>query len=543
MAITATANGKTFTFPDGTNQAQMGEAIDSFFAQQAQPQQEPSFGEQALGAVENVGALVSGAIAEPVAGLAGIAQSLNPFAEDGAGAQAVKDVRESLTFQPRTDTGQAQQQAIGETLAPVGEVLSDAEKFLGNETLKLTGSPALASVAHTLPSAALEILGVKGARRVTAIKEPSNKLIKKTLIESAPEAAQVREAARSLYKEVNDSGAVVKQSSLGRLSNSLDGIAKKEGIREGVSDPVFKSINAIKKDVNRGAPIPINEITDLRKIAQNAVNPMDKNITRQALMVLDEVDSFIADINVNDLTRTGNIKTADISKKLNNAGKLYGRAKRSEMLEDAITKGASRKAGIDKGIRNELNRLINNKGTRKFLSKEDITAIRKVTDGDFKQNFASLVGGMGIKFENSPSVFNAMVSGAGTGSIASSLGMSGAALPVAATAITAGTVSKVIANKIARGNASFLNTMQLAGNDAKKITKAYLEAVPKSKRKLSDLSDLLLDPNIDLSTLENIANETVKDAIKAAQFKREMLQATAAIGIGSKNGVENNESQ
>ena len=81
------------------------------------------------------------------------------------------------------------------------------------------------------------------------------------------------------------------------------------------------------------------------------------------------------------------------------------------MLEEAIVTGASRKAGIDKGIRNELNRLINNKGTRKFLSKSDIDAIRKVTDGDFKQNFASMVGGMGIKFENSPSVFSAMVSG------------------------------------------------------------------------------------------------------------------------------------
>lgn len=511
---------------------------------QTQPAEEdPSFGQQALGALENVGALVSGAVAEPLAGLAGVAQSLNPFAEEGAGAQAVESAREALTFKPKSETGQAQQQAIGETLAPVGEALSTAEKFLGEETLRVTDSPLLASLAHTLPSAALELIGVKGARGATAIKTPSSKLIKKTLIESAPETVQVRKAAGLLFKEVNDSGAVVKKSSLERLSGALDSLAKKEGIREGVSDPVFKSINAIKKDINRGTPIPINEITDLRKIAQNSVNPLDANITRQALMVLDEVDSFIDDIKVSDLTRTGNINTADISKKLGNARKLYGRAKRAEMLEGAITIGASRKAGIEKGIRNELNNLINRKKSSKFLNKEDIAAIRKVTDGDFKQNFSSLVGGMGLKLENSPSMFNALISGAGTGGLAASLGMSGAALPVAIGAVTVGTISKQIANKLARGNANFLKTMQLAGKDAKKITKAYLQAVPKNKRKISDLSDLLSDPDIDLSALENIANETVQDAVKAAQFKRELLQASAALGAGAnlKEEVGSNE--
>ena len=519
--------------------------LNDIFANLPAQQEQSSFSDQAVGVAENIGSLVSGAIAEPIAGIAGLAQSINPFADEGAGAEAVSATRDALTFKPRTDTGQSQQQAIGETLAPVGKALSSAEKFLGEETLSLTGSPALASMAHSLPTAALELIGLKGSKRLTAVKPPSSKLIKKTLIESAPEAGQVRKAARALYKEVNDSGAVVKKSSLGKLENSLDILAKKEGIRDGVSDQVFKSINAIKKDINRGSPVPINEITDLRNIAQNAVNPMDANITRQALLVLDEVDSFIADIGINDLTRTGSVKASDLSKKLNSAGKLYGRAKRAEMLEEAITTGASRKAGVDKGIRNELNRLINNKKTKKFLSNEDVKAIRKVTDGDFKQNISSLIGGMGIKFENSPSVFNAMVSGAGTGSIAASLGMSGAALPVAATAVTVGTVSKVIANKLARGNANFLKTMQLAGKDAQKIAKAYLQSVPKNKRKISDLSDLLLDQDVDLSTLENIANETVKDAVKAAQFKRELMQATAVLGTGVnlENKADNNESQ
>jgi len=54
----------------------------------------------------------------------------------------------------------------------------------------------------------------------------------------------------------------------------------------------------------------------------------------------------------------------------------------------------------------------------------------------------------------------------------------------------------------------------------------------KNQRRVSDLSDLLLDTNIDLSTLENIANETVRDAVKSAQFKRELLQASTALAAG-----------
>jgi outer membrane lipoprotein SlyB len=204
------------------------------------------------------------------------------------------------------------------------------------------------------------------------------------------------------------------------------------------------------------------------------------------------------------------------------------------MINDAIEMGASRKAGVEKGIRNELNNLLNRKKSRKFLSNEDVAAIRKVTDGDFKQNFASMVGGMGLKLENSPSLLGGLVGGGGVGAIASTIpGLGGAIAPIAVAAITVGTISKEIAKKMTKSRAQFLKTMSGAGNDAQKITRAYLRAVPKGQRVLSDLSDLLLDPDIDLSTLENIADETVKDAVKAAQFKRELLQASIALGASA----------
>ena len=510
---------------------------------QQQPVQEPSFGEQALGVAENIGSLVSGAVAEPLAGLAGIG-ALLPGGQTPT--EAIESTREALTFQPRTETGQAQQQVIGETLAPAGEALSSAEKFLGDSALKLTGSPALASIAHTLPTAALEALGIKGARKATSITPPSERLIKNTLIESAPDIDKIKNASRAIFNELDGSGVSVKQNSLKRLESSLDKIVKKEGIDARVTPEAAGAVEAIKDAINKGESLPTSEMDTLRTVAKNSIVASDANKMRVGSAVVDEIDSFLDDIKAIDIEKGAQVSASEVGKKYRSARNLWGRAKRAEMLQDAIEVGSSRKAGVEKGIRNELNNLLNRKKSRKFLSQEDVKAIRKVTDGDFKQNFASLVGGMGLKLENSPSVFGGLLSGGGAGAIASTIpGLAGAVAPIAIGAVTVGTVSKEIAKKITKGRANFLKTMAGAGNDAERITRAYLSAVPKNKRRISDLSDLLLDPNIDLNALDNIANETVKDAVKAAQFKRELLQASAAIGAGAnlENEATNNESQ
>ena len=514
--------------------ANAAKRIATMIKAQQQPAQETTIGEDIAGGLETAANISSGIIAEPLAGLAGIAQSLNPFAEDGAGAEAVADVKEALTYKPRGDASKSQLKVIGDTLAPVGEALSDAERFLGDNALRVTGSPALAAIAHTLPSAALELIGVKGARGATAIKSPSSKLIKKTLIEAAPDIKNIKDASRAIFNELDSSGVAIKQSSLKKLERNLDRIVKKEGIRERVTPEAFGAIQEVKKDIALGQPLTTSQMDELRTIAKNSIVATDPNKVRVGSAIVDEIDSFLDGIKTIDIEKGAQVSATEVGKKYRAARKLWGRAKRSEMINDAIEMGSSRKAGVEKGIRNELNNLLNRKKSRKFLSNEDVIAIRKVTDGDFKQNFASMVGGMGLKLENSPSLLGGLVGGGGVGAIASTIpGLGGAIAPIAIAAITVGTISKEIAKKMTKGRAQFLKTVSGAGNDAQKITRAYLRAVPKAKRKLSDLSDLLLDPDIDLSTLENIADETVKDAVKAAQFKRELLQASIALGAGA----------
>lgn len=504
--------------------------------------------------LQNIASMGSGMIAEPVAGIAGAIEAagtflpkpadivkriINPSLSAGEGAETVKSVRGALTFKPRSDEAKALQGAVGETVAPIAEPLKKAERFLGEHTLRLTGSPALAAMAHSLPTGALEAIGLKGSKVLTKIKGPSNKLIEKTLVEAAPQMESIKSASRAIFKELDESGVAIKNSSAQKLLTTLDRTAKKEGIDIRVTPEAAGAIEAVKDSIGKGNPIPTSEMDTLRTIAKNAIVASDPNKARVGMAVVDDIDNFLDSIKPADINRGAKVDAREVGKKYKAARKLWGRAKRSEMLTDAIEMGMSRKAGVEKGIRNELNNLLNRKKSRKFLSKEDVAAIRKVTDGDFKQNFSSLVGGMGLKLENSPNIYGGIVSGGISGGIASVIpGLSGAAMPIAIGTIAVGTVAKEIAKRIAKNKSAFLDATARAGHDGKRIVAAYLKAVPKNKRKTSDLSDLLLDTNIDLKALENIANETVKDAVKAAQFKRELLQASAALGAGGSRQEE-----
>jgi len=134
-----------------------------FFDQfsQLQPDQSKIAREQILEPAITIG---TGAGAEIAGGLAGLATA--PFIGTEQAQKNIEATQEALTVQPFTPGGEQALKTIGETIAPVAEVLEPIPKALGDFTLDLTGSPALATAAHTAPVLALELLGIKGSQNV-----------------------------------------------------------------------------------------------------------------------------------------------------------------------------------------------------------------------------------------------------------------------------------------------------------------------------------------------------------------------------------------
>lgn len=161
--------------------------FDISTAQPVQPQQQPDF--TGAGIIEPALAVGSAAGRAVAGGVAGIFQALNPLAEEGAGAETVREFQQGA-FQPETQAGKEGLEALGGLVQkgidianfPISGIVGLVELVSGQgldqavETIKSTqekgisttagrrvfeetGSPLAATIAETAPEAALSLLG------------------------------------------------------------------------------------------------------------------------------------------------------------------------------------------------------------------------------------------------------------------------------------------------------------------------------------------------------------------------------------------------
>lgn len=163
------------------NRQQSVPSIDELFP----VKQEPSMYDNAVGALENIRSIGGSMVAEPIAGLAGLAAAAIPGGKTGA--EMVESVRSGAQdmFAPTTQAGINQQRAIGEALQPVGDFIEGIRQGGGDYVFEKTGSPLAASLATAAPDALMSIIGsapVANASRGfnTAAKNAIAETIKKS---------------------------------------------------------------------------------------------------------------------------------------------------------------------------------------------------------------------------------------------------------------------------------------------------------------------------------------------------------------------------
>lgn len=141
------------------NKALYDEAVRRGLMHQRQVDPDPpSVLDKIAGGAETVGALASGMIAEPAAGLIGLGGAMAGGPEMGAGM--TEEARKMLTYEPRTEVGRENLQSMAgsDIVQAMGRGLQSAESGLGEAGLSAQG-PELAAAMHTIPTAAMEALG------------------------------------------------------------------------------------------------------------------------------------------------------------------------------------------------------------------------------------------------------------------------------------------------------------------------------------------------------------------------------------------------
>lgn len=560
--------GQRFEFPDGTTDEVIGQSIRGFFGiQQDLPenkQEQPSingsgvdngnigsgidlpsskptasgyeklaqskFGiaedkvpASPMQAIEPAIAIASGAIAEPLAGIAGIAQAANPFSEKGAGARAVESVRDFMTIDPKTTEGKEGMAAVSGALAPVTEALDAVDDFAGESVLDATGSPFLASLAKTVPTLAVELLTLGVGKGVRTTKGVIKKQEVKSLIaKSAPEIDQLKDAARGVYKELDEAGITLKPTAYNKMVNKVVNNATGSGFSRKSAGVLLPKSNAVIKaledGIESGTTFTLQEIDNLRKQAGIAANAIEN--TADAAVgsaIVSSIDDFLDNAGSGVLNR-GSVPSNQVGPKYKAARQLWGRARRAEVLDEAFYKASNQASGFENGIVTQFRSILNNKKKRNMFKGDELKAIKDVVDGTKPRTLAKLIGKFGFTEGNATGFLGGSI-GAGAGY--SMLGTTGMiAVPLV------GQVSKQLAQRLTKNSANFANQVVRAGSDANAIAKAYIKNTPSSQRSSSELSELLMNTDIDLNI--SSSNPLIVDAIDTARGSRIISSVVAA---------------
>lgn len=214
-------------------------------------------------AVDAATSLASGAVAAPVAGLAGIAQGAKNLVSPGmSAADRVRQMGEALTYEPRTKGGKA---VVGAVAYPF-EKLAEGADIAGAKTAEVTGSPAAGAAVNTAIQSVPLVLGkvVGKIGRTTA---------------EAEAAAATRKAASAQVdagiKQAQDAGYILPptQANPSILNQILEGVGGKIKTAQrasGKNQVVTNDLARQALGIAPGAPLSPDTLAAVRQQAGQA---------------------------------------------------------------------------------------------------------------------------------------------------------------------------------------------------------------------------------------------------------------------------------
>lgn len=510
---------------------------------------EPTLGQEVAGGLEAAGTVISSAIAEPIAGLAGLITA--PFVGIEDATKNIEAVRDFITLDTESEIGQRNLKAVGSLvekgvdlaniptsgLVGLGEVLAgqgfeQASKsvervqkeglstVLGDRVFDATGDPALAAAAHSLPTAALEALGVKGLKSTRLADQKLSSNIAEAIQEAAPDIKTIRSRATDAYNKLDDLGIRVRPQVYEDFANKLSNKLNKEGIDPTLHPKSTAVINRIIDDI--GDAKTLSELETLRKIAKGAASSIDPPDARLGTLIVRDIDDALDSL------------SGQIGGQFKEARALSQRAFKSQSIADMIEDASHTASGLENGLRNEARKLLKNRKKRRGFTKDELDALRKIEQGTTVGNMAKFLGKFGISEGQATSMLGASIGIGGGGAIGSVFGPGGAAIG-ALTVPALGQVAKKTAQRITLDNTKFADDLVRSGKSAKEITKAYLKHTPIADRNVSDLTDIFLDANLKSSDIKglpsskSVSGKLIADAVHFAnEIKRRSKQAGSA---------------
>lgn len=259
--IAQLADGRRLEFPDGTDPAVVQATVKKVLAAKpvAKVDENPSsMGNLVGAALEPNASLLSGMVATPVAGLAGLAAAAGKATglSDADPADVVRKTQDTLTYQPRTTGGKNAAAAVGFLPEKFAELTNRA----GELAAEGTGSPAAGATLKTILDAAPLLLGAKGKYDSTVLADKASKDLYQSALK--PPVDQVRNGnAAKAIETLRSEGVNVTRGGGEKLADRVTG----------VNDKIVEAIANSNARVDKNAVA--NRLQDLIRERELQANP------------------------------------------------------------------------------------------------------------------------------------------------------------------------------------------------------------------------------------------------------------------------------
>ncbi|MBL4891453.1 MAG: hypothetical protein JKX91_06460 [Rhizobiaceae bacterium] len=338
---------------------------------------------------------------------------------------------------------------------------------------------------------------------ISAAKSVTSGLLRK----AAPSVDELKNTARGIYKSLDDSGVSVSSKSFDDLADDIVITMQKEGADPDLTQKAIAVGNRFNSE--KGAPKTLTELDTLRKVAKNAADSLDPSERRLGAITIQKIDDFLDNVVIKD------IDNKQAGKAFKSARDLWQRARKAEVLEQAVVDANLQASGLENGLRTQFRQIAKkiNRGKLRGFTAEERKAIEKVSMGTNAGNIARFLGKFGI-LDGVTSRSLTTLGGIGVVGAATSNPVAAAAVPLV------GQLSGALAQKMTQNNAAMASAIIRAGRNNRKIITAYTQNVPTNQQKPSELAELFIANKVPVGMIKS-KNPLISDAAIIATLARE----------------------
>lgn len=236
----------------------------------------------------------------------------------------------------------------------------------------------------------------------------------KAISRSLPTADDLKAAGRAAYQASEDAGVAIRPEAIKRLQQDVQASLTDFAYHPKMQPMASVAVDEIGRLVGQGAPVTLKGMDTLRQMAAKANNPMNRSEAEAGRRIMDEIDKLIEGLG--RPTPSGTTAVALPSQKaaaqpdvlmgdadagvsaLREARGYWRQARKSETIEDAVTRAERRAAStgsggnIDNATRQNIRAILDSPKKARGFTDAEKAAMERAVRGTLPQNVARLVG-------------------------------------------------------------------------------------------------------------------------------------------------------